>query len=94
MWGYPGAQNCSEEIVSVRQRLRRQMRRVDANQRFLTPDRAKTERGWRRFGTTTVGQSCFRATTFPVRVQLAASSPALPPLFSDSAGPVLPKNRN
>src|SRR4029077_10605547 len=38
--------------------------------------------------------ACFGATTFPVRVHLAASSPALPPLFSGVAGPVLPKNRS
>ena len=68
------------------------------------PDRANTERAWRRFDTAKVDQSskgviyqdiaCFGATTFPVRVHLAASSPALPPLFSGVAGPVLPKNRS
>jgi len=75
------------------------MGHVDANRSCLTPDRANTER---RFGTTKFDHSsrgvlyqdiaCFSATTFPVRVQLAASFPALPPLFSGVAGPVLPKN--
>src|SRR5438874_9497089 len=87
MWGYPGAQNKFTAIVSVRGH-------VDASR--LRPDGANSECGRGLFAITKVGPSgwpstkkhrLFLATTFPVPAQLAASSPALQPLFCQKTGP-------
>ena len=87
MWGYPGAQNKFTAIVSVRGH-------VDASR--LRPDGANSECGRGLFGITKVGRSevALHQEASPVfgddfscSAQLAASSPALQPLFCQKTGP-------